>query len=340
MSDRNAPEVLAPNEIYSPKNEPIVYFTRPKPRYWLHALLLMLTFLTTLIVGSRLEWNFLRGVPPFVLDDGIFPVRWALQGHHLLLGIPFSLTLMLILLAHEMGHYLYCVKYRVAATLPFFIPFPTLFGTMGAFIRIRSPLRSRSVLFDIGIAGPIAGFVVALVVLVFSLGLSHPTRIGGPPADIQFGYPLVFYVVQEVLMLTGRTEIASLPLSAFDLHPVAIASWVGMFATALNLLPGGQLDGGHIIYSISPRAHKIISQLTILVLIPLGVYSWMVWLLWAIFLRITGARHPWVPLHPEISSGRRWLALVALIMLVLTITPAPVRQYSLYEIARQLRSPH
>jgi len=141
-------------------------------------------------------------------------------------------------------------------------------------------------------------------------------------------------------MLTGRTEIASLPLSAFDLHPVAIASWVGMFATALNLLPGGQLDGGHIIYSISPRAHKIISQLTILVLIPLGVYSWMVWLLWAIFLRLTGARHPLVPLHPEISSGRRWLALVALIMLVLTITPAPVRQYSLYEIARQLRSPH
>src|SRR5439155_9179992 len=137
----------------------------------------------------------------FFTDDGkIFPLSWALQGSHLLLGIPFSLTLMLILLAHEMGHYLYCVKYGVRATLPFFIPFPTLIGTLGAFIRIRSPLRSRNILFDIGIAGPIAGFVVALTVLILSLGLSRPAPFGAAPPDIQLGYPLIFYLVRKVLV--------------------------------------------------------------------------------------------------------------------------------------------
>ena len=111
--------------------------------------------------------NALNGVP-FTLGDEIFPVGWALHGSNLLLGLPFSLTLMLILLAHEMGHYLFCVRYGVSATLPFFIPFPTLIGTLGAFIRIKSRLRSRAILFDIGISGPIAGFVVALVVSGFS----------------------------------------------------------------------------------------------------------------------------------------------------------------------------
>src|SRR5438045_599305 len=178
MSSQNSPEVYVPTEIYPPGNENVVFVSRRRPRYWINVLLLLTTFFTTLVVGARMEGNFLRGLSPFFTDDGkIFPLSWALQGSHLLLGIPFSLTLMLILLAHEMGHYLYCVKYGVRATLPFFIPFPTLFGTMGAFIRIRSPLRSRDTLFDIGIAGPIAGFVLALPVLLFSLGLSHDALI-------------------------------------------------------------------------------------------------------------------------------------------------------------------
>ena len=177
MSSHNSPEIYVPTEVYSPDTQSIVYYSRTTPRYWLHGLLLLLTVFTTLIVGSRLQWEFLNGLPPF-FDNNIFPLKWALQGRHLLLGIPFSLTLMLILLAHEMGHYVYCVKYRVAATLPFFIPFPTLFGTFGAFIRIRSPLGSRAALFDIGIAGPIAGFAVALPVLIMSLGLSHVAPAG------------------------------------------------------------------------------------------------------------------------------------------------------------------
>jgi membrane-associated protease RseP (regulator of RpoE activity) len=340
MSSHNSPEIYVPTEVYSPDKESVVYYTRTKPLFWLHGLLLLLTFFTTLIVGSRLEWNFLNGLPAFSIDDSIFPSpRWALQGRHLLLGLPFSLTLMLILLAHEMGHYLYCLKHRVAATLPFFLPFPTLFGTLGAFIRIRSPLHSRNVLFDIGIAGPIAGFAVALPVLIFSLALSHVAPVGAAPPGIEFGYPLVFHLVQRLLAVGGHAQyVAAVPLSRLYLHPVAIAAWVGMFATSLNLLPGGQLDGGHIVFSISPRAHKAISNITILALIPMAVYFWAGWLVWAILLRLSGTRHPAVPLWPEITRGRRRLAIFAVVMLALTLAPAPISHGSIFDQLQQWRA--
>jgi len=338
MSNPDSPEVYVPSEIYAPDEPPVVYYTRPKPQYWLHVLLLLLTFFTTLVVGAHLEWNFLRGLAPFSMDDSIFPVVWALRGGHLLLGIPFSLTLMLILLAHEMGHYLYCVKYRVAATLPYFIPFPTLIGTMGAFIRIRSPLRLRSILFDIGIAGPIAGFAVALAALIFSLGLSRVAPFGAATPDIQLGYPLVFVLIRKLLVVSGHAPgIAAVPLDQLYLHPVAIAAWVGMFATSLNLLPGGQLDGGHIIFAVSPRAHRKISNATILALIPMAFYFWAGWLLWAILLRLSGMRHPMVPEWPGVTSGRRWLAVFGLLMMVLTLTPAPFAHSSLLTIIRVWR---
>ena len=337
MSNDNSPQLYVPTEIYSPDAENVVYFSRTKSRYWLHGLLFLLTIFSTLIVGSRLEWNFLNGLPSFSMDDSIFPsLTWAFQGRNLLLGIPFSLTLMLILLAHEMGHYIYCVRYRVSATLPFFIPFPTLFGTMGAFIRIRSPLRSRDALFDIGIAGPIAGFVVALPVLIFSLGLSHVALNGAGVPEIQFGYPLVFQLVQTLLASSGHAhQIAGVSLSHLYLHPVAVAAWVGMFATSLNLLPGGQLDGGHIIFSVSPRAHRKISNATIIALIPMAVYFWAGWLIWAILLRLSGMRHPAVPTYPALSRGRQRLATLALVMLVLTFAPSPILHGSLFEVLQQ-----
>jgi hypothetical protein len=326
MSTQNSPEVYVPSEIYAPDGTDVSVTSPRTHRYWLHLLLLALTFFTTLVVGARLQWNFLVGLPPFTLGDNIFPsLHWAMQGNHLLLGLPFSLTLMLILLAHEMGHYLFCVRYGVSATLPFFIPFPTLIGTLGAFIRIKSSLRSRAVLFDIGIAGPIAGFVVALVVLIFSLGLSRVAPVGALPPDIQLGYPLIFHLVRTSLIGLGYAHgLAGVPLSRLYLHPVAIAAWVGMFATSLNLLPGGQLDGGHIVFSVSPRAHKTISRLTILALIPLALFFWTGWLVWAILLRLSGMRHPSVPVWPEITTGRRWLAVCALLMLVLTLAYAPI----------------
>jgi membrane-associated protease RseP (regulator of RpoE activity) len=318
----------------------VLYVPRPRQRYWLHVLLFLVTVCTTLVVGSRMEYNFQHGRPAFSLADDdlpFFPARWALeQPSRLLLGLPFASTLMLILLAHEMGHYLYCVYYGVNATLPFFIPAPTLIGTLGAFIRIRSPIRSRTALFDIGIAGPIAGFVVATTVLVFALPLSKVMPAGAPAADVQLGYPLIFRLVSAMLSLaSGHGGYSA--LENMYLHPTAIAAWVGMFATALNLLPGGQLDGGHIVFSIAPRAHKQISTLTILALIPMALYFWSGWILWAILLRISGMRHPIVAEWPTVMGVRRRLAVLALIMLVLTLAPAPFAHSSLLEVFRELR---
>src|SRR5437868_1042299 len=266
-----------------------VYVVRPpKPRYALHAMLFLATIFTTLVVGARMEFNFLHNLPVFSLNDDalpLFPVRWALaQPSRLLLGIPFASTLMLILLAHEMGHYLYCRYYGVYATLPFFIPAPTLIGTLGAFIRIRSPIRSRAALFDIGIAAPIAGFVVALAVLIFALPHSKMMAPTAVASDIQLGYPLIFHLAWAVLPL-AKVRGGSASLQGMYFHPTVIAAWVGMFATALNLLPGGQLDGGHIVFALAPRAHKFVSRATILALIPLAIYCWVGWIIWAILLR-------------------------------------------------------
>src|SRR5438552_2609030 len=285
-----------------------VYVVRPpKPRYALHTLLFLATIFTTLVVGARMEFNFLHNLPVFSLNDDalpLFPVRWALaQPSRVLLGIPFASTLMLILLAHEMGHYLCCRYYGVYATLPFFIPAPTLIGTLGAFIRIRSPIRSRSALFDIGIAGPIASFVLSLITLIFAIFLSKPLPEGMGGSDIQFGYPLIFQLVHR---LVGPAQ--NVPLDQLYLHPIGIAAWVGMFATALYLLPGGQLDGGHIVFSLAPRVHRWVSRLTVVVLIPMGYFLWAGWFVWALLLFISGMRHPQVIPWPGLNRKRKWLA--------------------------------
>ena len=249
-------------EYYRPM--PVRVPTRPRPRYWLHALLLLVTCFTTLVVGARLEFNFLHYRALFVAGDEFIPffaVGWVIaQPSRLLLGIPFSGSLLLILLLHEMGHYFYCRYHRVYATLPFFIPAPTLIGTLGAVIRIKSPIRSRAALFDIGIAGPIAGFVAAVITLAVSLLLSKPMVPSMGRSDLQMGYPLILRCMQSLLgVVLPRYAIAG-PADAphFNLHPTAVAALVGMFATALNLLPSGQLDGGHIVFALWPRAHRFV----------------------------------------------------------------------------------
>lgn len=308
-----------------------VYVVQPtRARYWLHLLLLILTLLTTTIVGAQLQSNFDHNLP--VLRPGdtylpLFPIEWLRQNPHAILhGIPFSLTLMLILLAHEMGHYLCARRYRVEATLPFFIPAPTLIGTLGAFIRIKSFIPSRQALFDIGIAGPIAGFVFAVPAMFAGLLLSRAAvPLSGD--DIALGFPAIFHLGRLVLPHTSLAFTHS--LTSINPHPVAIAAWVGMFATALNLLPGGQLDGGHIVYAVFPRAHKAISITSIVAMIPLAFLGWVGWLLWAAILGITGLRHPNVPSSPGLSRGRQRLAYLALLMLLLTMIPAPFAGSSL-----------
>jgi Zn-dependent protease len=302
----------------------------PRQRWWFYGLFLVLTMFSTTVVGARMQIHYLHNQPLFSLDEDFFSpfVTWIAHPAELLPGLPFSLTLMFILFAHEMGHYLYARHYRVYVTPPFFVPFPSLIGTLGAFIRIKSPIPSRAALFDIGIAGPIAGFIPACVALVYGLSLSHPIA-GSTPSEIQLGFPLVFALAAHLLHI-------GIPLAALSLHPIAAAAWVGMFATALNLLPVGQLDGGHIVFSISPRLHRWVSLITVFALVPLGKYMWTGWFLWAVLLILT-LRHPHVPHYPDVSGRRGVLALCAALMLALTFTPAPFTHRSGREVWPEIR---
>lgn len=328
MSEPTSP---FPSALESEHPQQVWIITPPRQRWWLYVVFFVLTMFSTLVVGARMQFNFMQHQPVFSLNDdsvSLFPLGWVLQQpSNLLLGLPFSLTLMFILLAHEMGHYLYARHYRVYATPPFFVPFPSLIGTLGAFIRIKSPIPSRAALFDIGIAGPIAGFIPACIALLAGLSLSRP--VTGPPAGFQLGFPLAFHLAARFLQI-------GVPLSALSLHPVAAAAWVGLFATALNLLPGGQLDGGHIIFSVVPGFHRWISLATVVALVPLAKYFWTGWFLWAVLLAIT-ARHPQVPRHPEVSGRRRGIAAFALLILVLSFTPAPFTHSSGREVWPELR---
>jgi Zn-dependent protease len=291
----------------------------PRQRWGLHLLLLAATFLSTLTVGARIYANFALHRPAFSFNDENippFPIEWMWQAPpRLMHGLSFSLTLMFILLAHEMGHYLCARHYRVHATLPFFIPFPSLIGTFGAFIRIKSPIPTRAALFDIGVAGPIAGFIPSCAAVLVGLSLSHPLMFVGP-LDNEPGFPPAFYLAARLLHL-------DVPVTSLSLHPIAVAGWVGMFATALNLLPGGQLDGGHILFSVFPKLHRWVSLAVVIALVPLAKYCWIGWLLWAVVLWLT-SHHPPTPGHREISKGRKWLAVFAIAMLALAFTPTPI----------------
>lgn len=301
----------------------------PRQRLWLHIVLLLATFLSTMLVGAHIQRNFLNSQPAFSLNDDLdlfLKSVWQ-QPAALIAGIPFSFTLMFILLAHEMGHYLYARQYRVYATLPFFLPFPSLFGTLGAFIRIKSPIPSRTALFDIGVAGPIAGFVPSCISVLVGLALSHPLAASNGPLDNQAGYPLFFDIASRALHVSSPTSLS--------LHPIAVAGWVGLFATAMNLLPGGQLDGGHIFYSVFPRWHRLASLVTAATLLFLARYFW-VWGLWAIVLWLT-SYHPPIPKHQGLSIGRKWTAFFALIMLILSFTPAPISGNSAHDAWPDMR---
>jgi len=302
----------------------------PRERWWLHLLLLAATCFTTLVVGARMEFDFLHNLPPLTDTGGhipFFPVEWALaRPSRLLLGIPFSVTLLGILFSHEMGHYLFCRYYGVRATLPFFIPAPTLIGTLGAVIRIKARIRSRAALFDIGIAGPITGFAVALPALAVAMMLSKPLAHGLAASDLRLGFPEIFFLMHRLLQMADPGyAIANLPLSRVYLHPTAVAAWVGMFATALNLLPSGQLDGGHIVYSLTPRLHRLISWMTAIGLLFLG-HANMTWRVWAgllIAMNILTFRVQQAPKFPLLPPSRWLLAILAAILLALTFTVSP-----------------
>jgi membrane-associated protease RseP (regulator of RpoE activity) len=314
----------------SPEELREVVLLRPPPRpYLLHLGLFLLTLLFALIVGARLQDNFVNARPLFINDDRFFAVSYIWRNPWRLLdGVPFAASLLGILLAHEMGHFFYALRHRVYATLPFFIPAPTQIGTFGAFIQIRSRFRSLAALFDIGIAGPIAGFAVAVPLGFIGLAWSKPLSADSP-ALMNLGHPLIFH---GLFALVGGFEV---PLSQLLLHPLAIAAWIGMLATAFNLMPGGQLDGGHIVYAVRPDAHRKITLAAMFCLLPMAMFYWLGWLVWILALWLT-RRHPYVVEYPPLDPTRRSMALMGVGLFLLTFTPEPFQTGSLADLGAEL----
>jgi len=281
-----------------------------RSRFWFvdhplfHLALFLLTFATTTIAGAL----FASGSAPLLQS-------WPT-------GLRFSVPVLVILGTHEMGHYLMCRRYGVAASLPFFLPAPTMFGTFGALIRIKEPIRDKAVLLDIGAAGPLAGFVATLPFLFLSVGRFAPiTEVLKPGTSTYlFGYPLLVRFAQD------WTGVARYSSATVHEDPMFMAAWFGMLVTALNLLPIGQLDGGHVLRAAVGRRQPIVS-LAVLGLAVLSIFAGgFAWALWAsIAGLLVGIPHPPVDNDDEpIGTGRLTIALLCLAVFLLCVTLAPI----------------
>ncbi|HUG42907.1 MAG TPA: site-2 protease family protein [Acidobacteriota bacterium] len=283
--------------------------------------LFCLTCLTTLLGGFLFHLEFTSANP----EEFMRGVRGVLNSPlQLLNGLPFCFTILIILLGHEMGHYLACKYYRIRATLPYVIPAPppfNPFGTFGAVIRIKSPFRTRKELFDVGVAGPLAGFAFIIPALIYGVSNSREFVLDQTPGVFwQFGEPLLFQWA-AALLFDGNGVIS--------LHPVGWAAWFGMLATSLNLLPLGQLDGGHMVYALAgDRGHRIASAMTFASLVALSIYAWPMlgYMLFALILVFLGFRHP-APMDDRTGLGpvRIALAVLAWIIFAATFIPIPVQ---------------
>lgn len=279
------------------------------------------TALTTTSTGALYLWNFRHGIPAFAAASDFVPILWIFKHPgDLLGGLWFSATLLAILLAHEFGHWILCARHRIMASWPYLLPAPTLSGTAGALIRIRLGIPSFDALMDVGIAGPVFGFVVAIPATVAGLLLSKPA-LGEPQAAlIRLNAPLAM----RLLYWPMRSLDPSFPpIGELLWHPVLIAAWVGLFITSLNLIPAGQLDGGHILYAISRRWHRRATIAVPVLLLAAGVTLWVGWLLWGAILLIPAMRHPYVPPRPELSGRRAAYGWIGLALLAMTFLPAP-----------------
>lgn len=297
----------------------------------MQVLLLVLTFASTTLVGGCHYLSFeqaFQEMPAMGAQEsrdwlaGIFS-----QPSFYLNGLWYSLTVLGILGCHEMGHYVACLRYGVDATRPYFLPAPLpLTGTLGAFIRIRSRIPSKVALFDIGIAGPIAGFVVAVPALVAGLALSEVVELPADQTDlVSLGEPLLFRFAAWLIF--GDVPDGY----SINMHPMAFASWFGLLATALNLFPVAQLDGGHISYAVLGRRSIWVTLAMVLVAVGLASFSasWIAWtVMILLMLFIVGPRHPpTLDDYTPLDATRLWLALFALFMLVVCFTPAPIEPF-------------
>jgi membrane-associated protease RseP (regulator of RpoE activity) len=294
-------------------------------KLWVQLLLLGLTVITTTLVGGCHYYSFaidlstVNNLPPEASATSVFgdPMFW-------LRGLWYSLTILAILGCHEMGHYIACLRYGVDVTRPYFLPAPLpLTGTLGAFIRIRSRIPNKIALFDIGIAGPLAGFVVAVPALFIGLWMSRVDRLPEDASSLmELGEPLLFRFAAWLVwgeVADGYT---------INMHPMAFAAWFGLLATALNLFPIAQLDGGHIAYAVFGRRSTAITIVMIGVAIGLTFVStsWIAWtVLLLIMILMMGPKHPPTLDEDEpLDRGRLILAAVALVVLIVCFTPAPI----------------
>ena len=309
-------------------------------RDWkIHGGLFLLTIVTTILAGTMLVMPEINVAEPTLktpLDYVLYvPLEYLRSVEALLLGIvhhpsilfegiAFSTSLLSILFAHEMGHYLTCRQYGVDATLPFFIPAPPLFlaGTFGAFIKIRSAIPSRRALFDIGLAGPLAGFVIALPISVIGLLIINPEPVHAG-AGIVFNDPLLFRMLAKVLRVPLE------PTST--INPYYMAAWIGLLVTSLNLMPVGQLDGGHGTFAVfGPRVHRIVGRIAFVTVVVLSVLGFL-WhgspsgFLYAVLLGIMlRVRHPEPATMEPLGMKRTVIAILTLLVFLLCFVPFPI----------------
>ena len=314
----------AQDDFNPPLAPPVLWEQRPKfrDRVWVHLVLFVLTVITTTLVGAD---HYAAYLSDFVSREPSIPVRDLIVR-----GFWYSGTILAILGCHELGHYFACRYYDVDASLPFFLPVPPpmLTGTLGAFIRIRQPIPSKRMLFDIGIAGPIAGFLVAVPALFIGVAMSHVVRIPANTSGmLELGEPLLFKLASWMWWGTQAEGYS------INMHPMAFAAWFGLLATALNLFPIGQLDGGHISYAVLGRWSTLVTLTMVACLIGLTFVSssWMVWTFLTIAMLFAfGPRHPrTIDEDVPLDRGRIWLAIFAVVMFVLCFTPAPIQPAAL-----------
>lgn len=280
-------------------------YVRKKPSITINIVLFICTVATTILAGA--------------LHQGVNPLQ---NPDQLLKGLPFSAALLFILLAHEMGHFLTSRHYHIDASLPYFIPAPTLIGTFGAFIKMRSPVMNKRVLLDVGAGGPLAGLIVTIPILVVGLQLSE-VKVADLPLQegMTLGSSLILSFLTKVI-------IGTIPDNhQIILHPLGFAGWIGLLVTSLNLIPVGQLDGGHIAYAVFGRRTAVISKAVLLGLLGLGIWASSMWLMWAIILFVLlGFRHP-LPLDLDVplDRKRKMLGWGMLVIFMVTFVPVPFR---------------
>jgi membrane-associated protease RseP (regulator of RpoE activity) len=280
---------------------PYTIFMKKIP--FLHIILFVLTLLSTVLVGA--------------MQTGADVLKNPVELYR---GLPFAVSLMIILLTHEFSHYFASKWHGVKATLPYFIPAPTIIGTFGAFIKMKSPIVTRRALIDIGASGPIAGFIVSVAAAIIGLHSSEIVPLSQAKGALSLGDSILFTLLAKAVVGVAPADAEIL------LNPVAFAGWIGLFVTSINLIPVGQLDGGHIAYAFLGERHARLSFILVLLMSVLGLFLWEGWILWAVLLLVLGLRHPPVVYWEEtLDKKRRVTGWIALLILILTFIPDPFK---------------